>query len=165
MDIIKKYLPEIGAVLAIVGLIIWGTVQTLRLEASRNETTRVMLEFEQYKVDQTAMLLQEQQRLTAIINEVEHSQDETIETLQRTIVTLNANSSRVQNDRASTDAYIYSRTPDNCQAAVNAYHMYADMFTEAAGFAGEVAPYADKSHIAGIVCERSYNSIIEALDN
>jgi len=163
MDIIKKYLPEIGAVLVIVGLIIWGTVQTLRLEASRNETQKAILEHEQYKADQTAMLLHEQQRLTAIINEVGHEKDAEIEALQQHNAAVTANNSRLQNDRARTDAYIYSRTADNCQAAVAAYHVYADMFTEAAGFAGEVAPYADQSHIAGIVCERSYNSIIEVL--
>lgn len=92
------------------------------------------------------MLLQEQQRLTTtIINEIGHEKDAEIEALQQHNATITANNHRLQNGRARTDAYIYSRTADNCQAAINAYHVYADMFTEAAGFAAEVAPYADTS--------------------
>lgn len=154
----KKYLPELLVVLLItaLGFALW--TQTNRLNAAKNQIKAVQLAFDQYKVEQTNMLMQEQQRLSGIIQEVGHSKDEEIKTLQDTIVTLSDNNRRLQNDRARTDAYVYARTSDNCQAAVKAYHVYADMFTEASEFAGEVAPYADRANIAGIVCERVYGS-------
>ena len=62
MDIIKKYPPEIGAVLAIVGLLGWVAVLYLRLEVAHNETAGITLAFEQYKLDQQAEMQRERQR-------------------------------------------------------------------------------------------------------
>lgn len=56
-------------------LIIWGSVQTFRLEAARHETVMVTLEFESYKVAQMqAMLLERQRELEQ--TEIERNESE-----------------------------------------------------------------------------------------
>ena len=56
-------------------LIIWGSVQTFRLEAARHETVMVTLEFESYKVAQMqAMLLERQRELEQ--REIERNESE-----------------------------------------------------------------------------------------
>ncbi|CAK7062069.1 MAG: hypothetical protein BACD_02918 [Bacteroides rodentium] len=158
MDIIKKYLPEIGAVLVIVALIIWGTVQTLRLEASRNETARVTLSFEQYKLDQQAEMQRERQR------ELEQREIERNESKKREQQIMADRDSAiaerdgVRSELARVRQAASRSATGNCTAAAHTIGVLTELLEESDRLAGVYAQYADTTRNRLLTCNGFYQA-------
>lgn len=171
MSVIKKYFPEIAAVLVIVGLIGWGTVQTLRLQAARNDTARVTLEFEQYKVSQQAANVSTSSRAASKINEdneygksLQQQDSQTLVALRSELDHSNATVERLRQQNARLHSANNTATASDCKAAADRADMLTIVYGECTQRYSEMARIATERGTAGIVCERSYNSIIEVLN-
>lgn len=163
MDIIKKYLPEIGAVLAIVGLLGWVAVLYLRLEAAHNETARVTLAFEQYKVSQQAEVQREQQkeleRFTAALTNKE-TENETLRNENTALRserdhayslyrTANAN---LRQARENADNGTCEQAREAARMCTDLYAKLEDRATEAERRVSVYAGYADRNVIELDAC-------------
>jgi len=166
IETIKKYLPEISAVLTIIALLGWGTVQTFRLEAARNEIARVTVAFEQYKLDQQADVQRVAKVATQTLNEVNdygkslQQQDaQAVDSLRAGLAASHAVNERLRQQNASLRAAHDTPTAAECKAAIDRVDMYSHVYGECTTRYTEMAAVAGERGTAGIICERSYDSI------
>lgn len=159
MNIIKKYLPEIGAVLVTVGLIIWGTIQTLRLQSSMNDTVRVTLAFEQYKVDQQAKMQQEQQRRIEAIEEVKNEANRHIQRIQIGADGARASVGILQQQLAHLRASNNTAAAAECKTENERVTVLTIVSDECAEKYSEVARIAEESRARGLACEAAYDAL------
>ncbi|RUS68252.1 hypothetical protein CUZ56_00740 [Saezia sanguinis] len=158
MSVIKKYLPEIGAVLAIVALLLWGTVQTFRLEAARHETVMVTLEFESYKVAQMqAMLLERQRELEQ--REIERNESEKREQqIMDDRDSAIAERDGVRSELARVRQAASRSATGNCTAAAHTIRVLTELLEESDRLAGVYAQYADTTRNRLLTCNGFYNA-------
>lgn len=168
MDLIKKYLPEISAVLAIGALLLWGTVQSFRLEAAHNETARVALEFEAYKADQKATNAKTSIMAISKINEdnnygesLQQQNAQALDALRSELDHSNAIVERLRQQNTRLRAANNTATASDCKAAADRADMLTIVYGECTQRYSDMARIATERGTAGVVCERSYNSIIE----
>lgn len=166
IEIVKKYLPELSAVLAIVTLLGWGTVQTFRLEAARNEIARVTVAFEQYKLDQQADVQRVARAATQKINEVDdygkdlQQQDtQALDSLRAELAASHSVNERLRQQNASLRAANSTPTAAECKAAIDRLNMYTFVHGECTAEYSEMARVAGERGTSGIICERSYDSV------
>ena len=164
MDIIKKYLPEIGAVLVIVGLIIWGSVQTLRLEASRNETQKAILEHEQYKVQQQAEVyrlnMQHQEEMENVRTQANSETVQKVEDERRAGVVALNDSNRVYQREIARLRQTCNPTPaSGSNDASDPIGVLAHVLTRSDAGAGIYARTADERGIALKACNAAYDAL------
>lgn len=166
IEIVKKYLPEVSAVLAIVALLGWGTVQTFRLEAARNETARVTLEFEQYKLDQRADIQRVSKTAIQTLSEVNdygkglQQQDaQALDFLRSELAASHLVNERLRQQNASLRAAHSTPTAADCQAAIERLNVYTIVYGECTREYSEMARIAGERGTSGIICERSYDSM------
>lgn len=164
MDIIKKYLPEIGAVLAIVALIIWGTVQTLKLEASRNETQKAILEHEQYKIAQQVEIyrlnMQHQEELENVRTQANSEAVQKVEDERRAgVVALNDSNRLYQREITRLRQACNSTTTTGSNDASDPIGVLANLLTRSDAGAGIYARTADERGIALRACNAAYEAL------
>jgi type II secretory pathway pseudopilin PulG len=158
MNFIKKYLPELAVVLAMVGLLLWAAVQTWRLEAAHNQTDRVTLAFEQYKLQQQAQMQQERQRELEL-KEVERYENE--QRLQQIMVERDgavAERDGVRAELARVRQAAGGSAAGNCTAAAHTIRVLTELLEESDRLAGVYAQYADTTRNHLLTCNGFYNA-------
>lgn len=178
-SLLKQYIPEIAAVLiiAVLSLLLW--TQTNRLNAVQNEYDQYILSQQKGNQEiskEAGKVAQENYDYNKIViaelqNELNKTQEQLTSTQSQLASSSSANRG-LRNELARLRDANDTSTPGNCTAAINAAILSTDLqrecetrVVEVATRLVEVAAVADRSHVAGSACVRSYTSISEVLNS
>ena len=162
MNIIKKYFLEIAAVLVIVGLLGWGTVQTLRLQTAKIETVLMKLAFEQYKVDQQAEMQRERQRELEQREIERHESEKREQQFMADRDSAIAERDGVHSELARVRQAASRSTTGNCTTAAYTIRVLTELLEESDRLAGVYAQYADTTRNHLLTCNGFYNARVSA---